>query len=287
MSLRYALALVVLILAQFCTIYAWQQHERNEELTVITSSLLAAHEMAITGQEELLEADIRSYEELMKDDTKARFLPLLRFVTENHAAYQALVNGEDEHSFREESIALIETVSADYEAMMMTHHGSMDLNEEEAKIKCNRTMEFAAESRAQLGAISQDLYPALQCDVVRIITLDYLQKTLFDAMATSSGRAFIFDQFFPVFMADRCAYERGDSLNARVAVGSYSNSLDPANVKLTVDGQELKIGLDGTAKFKAPAGRRGEHSLETKVVVSNPLTGEVKIGAGSFSYRVE
>jgi hypothetical protein len=287
MARKYALTLIVLILAQFCILYAWQRYERKEELTVITASMVASHEMAIAGQEMLLEIDIRSYEELMKDDTKARFRPLSRFVTENYAAYQALVDSEDEDTFREKSMAFIETVSVAYEATMVTHHESMDLNEEDALIKSNKILELAADSRANLAATSRDLHSVLQNNVTRIITLDYLQNILFDAMATCSGRSFVFDQFFPVFMPDRCAYERGDSLSARVAIGSYSNSLDPANVKLTVNGQELKIGPDGTAEFNAPVGRRGEHMLETKVVVSNPLTGEVKMGAGVFNYRVE
>jgi len=287
MSRRYALAFVVLILAQFCAIYAWQQHERNEELTSITSNLLTAHEMAITNQEELLEMDIRSYKELMRDDTKARFLPLLHFVTESYTAYQALADGKDEQIFREESMAFIETVFAAYKSTMMTHHSSMDLREEGAKEKCSNILEFTVDTQSKLAAISQDLHPSLQRYIVRITTLNYLQKILFDAMTTFSGRALIFDQFFPVFLPDRCTYQRGDSLNARVAVGSYSNSLDPANVKLTVNGQELNIGLDGTAEFNAPVGRRGEHTLKTKVVVSNPLTGEVKIGEGRFTYRVE
>ncbi|MFK8163928.1 MAG: hypothetical protein AB8H12_15890 [Lewinella sp.] len=287
MSRRYTLALVGLILAQFCALYSWQQHERNEALMSITSSLLTAHEMAITSQEELLEMDIRSYEELMRDDTKARFRPLSHFVTENYASYESLGDGKNEQTFREECIALIETVSGAYETMMMTYHESMDLNGEDAKFKCSKILELAADSQAKLAAVSLDAHPVLQGNVLRLITLDYLQDILSDAMVTTSGRALIFDQFFPVFMPDRCAYESGDTLNARVAVGSYSNSLDPANVKLIVNGQELNIGLDGTAEFNAPVGRRGEHSLKTKVVVSNPLTGEVKIGEGRFLYRVE
>ena len=287
MSRRFTFVLIAIILAQFCVIYVWQQQERKEELAVITASMTASHEMAIAGQVSLLEMEIESHKEFMRDDTKARFLPLLDFVTRNYAAYQSFVDGKGEYFLREESIALIKTVFNAYEKMMMAHHASMDLRAEEAILKCSNILEYTVASQAELATISRDLPPALQSDMVRVITLDYIQNILFDAMHVSSGRTLVFDEFFPVFMPDRCAYERGDSLKARVAIGSYSNSLDPANVQLIVDGKELKIGPDGTAEFNAPAGKPGEHSLVTKVAVTNPLTGEINIGEGRFHYRVE
>lgn len=287
MSRRFTFALIAIVLAQFCAVYVWQQHERKEELAVITASMTASHEMAIAGQEKLLEVQIWSYKELMRDDAKVRFMPLSHFVTQNYAAYQALVESKDEHTFQEASIAFIEAVSADFEATLMTHHASISLREENARRRCSETLALKVVSQNKLAEISNNLPPALQSDMMRIITLDYLRSLLLDAMILSSSYASGFYEYFPVFSSERCAYQRGDTLRAIVSVGSYSNLLYPENVKLTVNGQELKMLPDGRAEFNAPAGGLGEHTLETKVVVTNPLTGEVKTGEGRFHYRVE
>jgi len=71
-----------------------------------------------------------------------------------------------------------------------------------------------------------------------------------------------------------------------VSVGSYSSALDPKNVVLTIDGKEYPIGPDGTAKFQTSERKRGQHTLKTKVVVTNPLTGRVQSGEGSYTYEV-
>ncbi|TXF91436.1 hypothetical protein FUA23_01700 [Neolewinella aurantiaca] len=287
MPRRYALIFISLLLVQFCAVYAWQRYERNEELTKLSASLSATNQAAIANQEEMLEMQIRSYEELMRDGSKARFAPLLHFVLKNYAAYDELTNDDNDNDFRKQALALIEAVSSDYVAMMTEHHLSMDLSEDDAKYKCGKIEDSAVISLDDLTVIPHQLPPALQRDMAQMITLDYLKDILLDAMSITCSRVYVFDQFFPLFMSDRCAYERGDSLNARVAIGSYSNALDPANVKLTVGGQELEIGLDGIAVFKAPAGKRGDHRLKTKVVVTNPLTGEVETGEGQFNYRVD
>lgn len=102
----------------------------------------------------------------------------------------------------------------------------------------------------------------------------------------AGGKSIKFDEFFPVFNADKSYVIGGESINAEVSVGSYSSSLDPSNVSLYVGGQKLTIGPDGKAKYTIRGSGQGPKSVSTRVEVRNPLTGDVKTGEGQFTYEV-
>ena len=106
-----------------------------------------------------------------------------------------------------------------------------------------------------------------------------------DMASLVGGRVVEVDQFFPVINADKSYVIGGETIKAEVSVGSYSSSLDPANVKLTVGGQRLKI-KDGKASYTIKASGTGQKTLPMSVEVTNPLTGETKSGKGSFTYEV-
>ncbi len=107
-----------------------------------------------------------------------------------------------------------------------------------------------------------------------------------DMVKIAGGKTVEFDQFFPVFSADRSYVIGGEKITAKVSVGSYSSSLDPSNVDLRVNGQRLTVKADGTADFSITGSGTGQKSLTTSVAVTNPLTGEVKEGKGTFTYEV-
>ena len=71
-----------------------------------------------------------------------------------------------------------------------------------------------------------------------------------DMVQLAGGKQIVFDKFFPVFQADKSYVIGGERLNATVSVGSYSSSLQPENIDLRVNGQQLAIKPDGTADFK-------------------------------------
>ena len=107
-----------------------------------------------------------------------------------------------------------------------------------------------------------------------------------DMVQLAGGRTIEIDQFFPVFSADRSYVISGEQINAKVSVGSYSSSLDPANVDLRVNGQRLRLNADGTANYTITGSGAGQKSISTSVAVTNPLTGEVTRGDGKFTYEV-
>ncbi len=102
----------------------------------------------------------------------------------------------------------------------------------------------------------------------------------------AGGTSIVIDQFFPVLNADRSYVIGGENINAEVSVGSYSSSLDPSNIKIFVGGQQLTVGPDGKAKYTIRGTGQGPKTISTKVEVRNPLTDEITVGEGSFTYEV-
>ena len=102
----------------------------------------------------------------------------------------------------------------------------------------------------------------------------------------SGGKVVEVDNFFPVFEADRSYVIGGERLNAKVSVGAFASTLNPADVDLRVNGQRIPIGADGKGDFSLVASGSGPKTLRTSVSVRNPLTGEVKSSEGSFTYEV-
>ncbi len=107
-----------------------------------------------------------------------------------------------------------------------------------------------------------------------------------DLVALAGGRTIVMDQFFPIINAEKSYVIKGEPFKAQVSLGSYSTQMNPDNIKLTINGQRLKIGADGTADFSQLARETGNKKLVLKSEVTNPLTGEVTTGSSTFEYEV-
>lgn len=113
------------------------------------------------------------------------------------------------------------------------------------------------------------------------------EANMINSMATlAGGKVVEFDAFFPVIAADKSYVIGGESIKAKVSVGTYSTSLDPSNVRITAGGRALNINDDGTADLNIPASGTGQKTIPLTVAVTNPLTGEVTEGEGKFTYEV-
>ena len=113
------------------------------------------------------------------------------------------------------------------------------------------------------------------------------EANMVNSMASlAGGKTVEFDSFFPVVAADRSYVVGGETINAKVSVGTYSSSLDPANVRITANGRALRVNSDGTADLKIPASGTGQKTIPLTVSVTNPLTGEVTKGDSKFTYEV-
>ena len=107
-----------------------------------------------------------------------------------------------------------------------------------------------------------------------------------DMVSIAGGKTIEIDEFFPVFAADRSYVISGEQIRANVSVGSYSSSLDPANVDLRVNGQRLELDANGVAQYNITGRGSGQKTIKTSVAVTNPLTGKVTTGEGTYTYEV-
>lgn len=103
---------------------------------------------------------------------------------------------------------------------------------------------------------------------------------------TYGHTAMIFDMYFPVVVegASGCL-SRGDSLQMKIAVGSYSSLISPSTI-IIVGNDTLSVDDHGMATFSKKVVNSGEYKLGIKCVLTNPLTGDVGVGESEYVYRV-
>ena len=189
---------------------------------------------------------------------------------------------------------------ATYEKLLTENGKDMDLNDEDieskiANIKANIPFDIDDQAWQEADRPSWRDYRFGHMPVAAVLPLLSQMKSdlksteanmVNDMVQLAGGKTIEFDEFFPVFNADRSYVIGGEKITAKVSVGSYSSSLDPSNIDLRVNGQRLKINPDGTADFSITGTGTGQKKLTTSVSVKNPLTGEVKEGKGEFTYEV-
>jgi gliding motility-associated protein GldM len=187
-----------------------------------------------------------------------------------------------------------------YEKLLTEHGEEMDQSQENilakiANIKNNIPFDVNDDAWKEAGRPSWRDYRFGHMPVAAVLPLLSQMKSnlksteanmVNDMVQLAGGKIVEFDQFFPVFNADRSYVIGGERITAKVSVGSYSSSLDPSNIDLRVNGQRQKINADGTADFSITGSGTGQKTLTTSVAVTNPLTGEVKTGEGKFTYEV-
>ncbi len=125
-----------------------------------------------------------------------------------------------------------------------------------------------------------------EVDFLTLTALVYLEKLLQSASNFYTGCGITFDNYFPV-MIDRYENTRlGETVNTRIAIGTFTTAFNPDNVVIVTNGDTLRVCEDGLADFAFKPRRRGKHSLKLECLVTNPLTGEVQRGESRINLRV-
>jgi gliding motility-associated protein GldM len=312
------------------------------------------NQSSIATVDEQVDSSVSSVEALLKDESKAKFKPLLPAIEEVRAAsseFSTYVDGmrnqlidmsgnnngevddedyKDDHGMRtvrgkknkdvttrllvlgeegeeakgkELKAKIIETrqrLIDVYTTLLNDHGKTMDLSPEDITKKIQsvaENMPFSIDDNAwkEAGRDSWSEFKFGHMPVAAVLPLMSQMKSdlkvseanmVNDMVKIAGGKTVEFDQFFPVFNADRSYVIGGEKITAKVSVGSYSSSLDPSNIDLRVNGQRQRINADGTADFSITGSGTGQKTLTTSVAVTNPLTGEVKRGEGKFTYEV-
>ncbi len=93
-------------------------------------------------------------------------------------------------------------------------------------------------------------------------------------------------RYFPVVAHHPGGGRVGEALTASIGVTDFVGVLDPANVRLVVGADTIAFGENGLAEVPLSTMRRGRQTEEMTLVVSNPLTGEIRKSASQFSWTV-
>jgi gliding motility-associated protein GldM len=99
------------------------------------------------------------------------------------------------------------------------------------------------------------------------------------------GKEIKLNKFFPIMQADRGYVIKGEQFTGTVSIGAYSNEFAKTS-QISVNGRNIALDENGTGKFAETANNYGKRSLNMVATVTNPLTGEVMEGTGSFEYEV-
>ncbi len=102
----------------------------------------------------------------------------------------------------------------------------------------------------------------------------------------AGGRVVEFDAFFPVVQAEKAYVIKGDPFKAQISIGTYSTQINPDDISISVNGNNLTVGEDGKAEYTTNTSSTGKQTLKLAVKVRNPLTGEVSEGDGTYEYEV-
>lgn len=168
------------------------------------------------------------------------------------------------------------------------HHEQLDMREEDM---LSLTSDFIELKGSIARRLTTSTPPSgtlhLEQDVVTLELLANFTDLLHRVASLSCYTAcFTLESYFPVVMADANFVRAGETMQIKTALGSYASALQPEDVVLLIDGDTVRIGYDGTGYYTIKASELGEHTIPTKCIVTNPLTGQVRVGEGKFSYLV-
>ncbi|OAV44201.1 hypothetical protein [Lewinella sp. 4G2] len=300
---KYTLALFFSAIVGTFLIGSWHVRSLERQLETVTSQTEATHAATI----ELLELQLvqlhRATDRQLLDDSKALWRPMLTIfqrAKEVRQTFDEAVAGDYDMGIRcafgprftREEVyhwaadREMEGFVTDLTNHLRDYGKDYDLHPDDIEFRISRynkeLQQFQDWDWDELEELPRDL--AVDLVTIDLLTLQF--NLLEDLASMHAGRTIICDAFFPVVSANACSYARGDTLRAKVAVGSYSTNLNPNNVDLRVNGQRLHFNEDGTADYISIVRQPGQQTLNTSVKVTNPLTGIVQAGEGQFTYEV-
>lgn len=91
--------------------------------------------------------------------------------------------------------------------------------------------------------------------------------------------------FFPIINAKKSYLIKGESFEAEVAIGTYSDQFGE-NASIMVNGQRIHLDASGKGLYKSVATEYGKQTLNISASVLNPFTDELMTGASTYEYEV-
>jgi len=146
---------------------------------------------------------------------------------------------------------------------------------------------IAAVSIVPLSTVNQQgIQPNYQQHLQFLAYLNAQEEVLQHLIQIAGSKVDFIDTYFPLAIGQPQFPKVGQLHKIQVSIGTYEDRI-ARSVSYFVIGQDtLQLGIDGTATYEFTPNRKGRHTLPTKCIVTNPLTGEVRIGEGRYEFNV-
>lgn len=252
----------------------------------------------IMDQYEELDMRRMAIEDLLRDDSKLKFQPILDVFAEAEIQIEKYQEILDAWESIDAGTLQIVRISA-YEALnntvkeakriMLKHGEEFDLREDDIQHKLRIYDELAEELYPEASEklpIKNQLQLKVETRLATAELLSLMRGLLMDCNAIGCVRGLEVDQYFPLIIDGYGDLKKGEARTFRFAIGSYSSSLDPDNVEIRVNGKRIPLGLDGMAEYPFLSYKGGEQWLKAECIITNPLTGEVRTGESQLRVNV-
>ncbi len=299
MSKGYAVALILTNLSVFGSLFYLQNKVLTERHTATFAYAEAVNERVIELKREQLDGLVMRINDRLQDDAKARFRPIQPLITLARAGEDELIaaasvfeqgDSEELHTLLRQRQALLNTLR-DSAASLLMHYGhQMDLRPKDIEAKILQHQKIIEQAIPVPTKIFTTSSFSLDRDLILLDYLNVLEKILLDVTQVSGGKTiscFWGPEFFPVISSQFANPQLGETINTKLSVGSYATSLRSEDVFILVQGDTLRMGLDGTVDYKFKPDKRGRQTFKMELFLTNPLTGEVRQEATTdYSYYV-
>ncbi|TXF88922.1 hypothetical protein FUA23_12760 [Neolewinella aurantiaca] len=294
MSRTYAVALIFAILTLFGGLFYGQYLYFMEREAEVSTRYSEVHESVITQKRDEIRFLEKQLRYRLSDDSKARFRPLLEIfdiANEEEITLTDMFNKSIDSPeqitikmLRDQTSASILSVYDAWSRDLEVNHQIYDLRTADFEEKVKKLEKTVVSALNKI----QNFRPVdfqSERNVLMLIYLSTLQEILSELSWMGSSCGLVVDQYYPVIIDPLDYLDPASPAKIRIGVGTYASSMNPKNVKLSVNGQLLKVGYDGLAEYIIPSQPRGKQRLELECEITNPLTEETQRGSSTYWYK--
>ncbi len=293
MSRSYALALMLTGLAVLGSLVYLQHYLIVRNYQQLFDHSIEIHERVVARQLEQQENFVQKMQDLLEDEAKARFRPLLPFcdgIQERQEAClqlaQKIQQGQAPAAELLEELVQLQTANLlktreAYAVLLFKHGEDFGYRKTENVTSVAKVEDIRAATAESLRKVITNRAQVPAASLAGLLLTDYLQaeQQVMEMAGNLSGgkmlTCFFGPEFYPIVASDK--------IKTVISVGSFAFGPSPEDFTLVVAGDSLKLAPDGSVRYTFQPERRGQQDLEVKLFLTNHLTGEVRQQATSTS----
>lgn len=293
MSRPFSIALILLGSAIIASLVWLHFHLMDQQHAKLFAYADNVNERAIEQKRQDIERLHWQVKEFFLDDVYTRRSVVLNIFTEAELRLEEYFKAEKAYEndpYRSNSKSLaVQALSPVLDTaihIFQKYHDQMDMLEKDMQevVDDFEQLRKAPLCNFSLHTVSSQAFE-LEQQVIALELLVDMSDLLYRVSSLSCYKGCGFDVFFPIVTTGSNYVEAGEKMELKMSVGSYSSMISADNIILVADGDSIRVGLDGTGDYSFRAKTPGKHTIVTKCIITNPLTGEVQMGEGTYTYR--